>query len=116
MNGRVACGVGANLRRGDCMKKLLLVIAVWLLQVAVAGTLAHAANPAVSVAVDANAKRHAINPNVYGVALSQLDDQGVGHDIRPTLTDLNVPLNRSGGNNQTRYNWQINAVNLDNDY
>ena len=26
-----------------------------------------------------------------------------------TLQDLNVPLNRYGGNNTTRYNWQINA-------
>ncbi len=29
---------------------------------------------------------------------------------------MNAPLHRSGGNNETRYNWQINAHNLDADY
>ena len=27
------------------------------------------------------------------------------------LADLNAPLNRSGGNAETRYNWQLNAHN-----
>lgn len=53
----------------------------------------------VTVNVDASAGRHAINPEVYGVA----------HADAASLADLNVPLNRYGGNNTSRYNWQQNA-------
>jgi hypothetical protein len=60
-----------------------------------------AQNPATTVTVDAAANRHAINPNIYGVAYCDAT----------TLPDLNVPLNRYGGNNTSRYNWQINADN-----
>src|SRR5262249_28284003 len=60
-----------------------------------------AQNPTATVNVDVNANRRAINPNVYGVA----------HATTAQLSDLNVPLNRYGGNNTTRYNWQINADN-----
>ena len=63
-----------------------------------------AQNTAVTINVDANANRHSINPNVYGVA----------HASTTELTDLNVPLNRNGGNNTTRYNWQLNADNRGN--
>jgi Glycoside hydrolase family 44 len=58
-----------------------------------------AQNPATSVNVDANANRHAINPNIYGIAY------GDSHD----MTTLNAPLNRWGGNATSRYNWQIDA-------
>src|SRR5580658_2529632 len=58
-----------------------------------------AQNPATSVSVDANANRHAINPNIYGIAY------GDAHD----MTALNAPLNRWGGNSTSRYNWQIDA-------
>ncbi len=58
-----------------------------------------AQNPATSVTVDANANRHAINPNIYGIAY------GDAHD----MTTLNAPLNRWGGNSTSRYNWQIDA-------
>jgi hypothetical protein len=67
----------------------------------VAGT-----NAPVSITVDAAANRHAISPLVYGVAFASSNQ----------LSDLNLPLNRSGGNNETRYNWQISAHNLDADY
>ena len=56
-------------------------------------------NPATSVSVDANANRHPINPNVYGIAY------GTAHD----MSTLNPSLNRWGGNSTTRYNWQIDA-------
>lgn len=65
-----------------------------------------AQNAAVTVNVDASANRRPINPNVYGVA----------HATAADLTDLNVPLNRNGGNNTTRYNWQLNADNRGNDW
>ncbi|HET7436818.1 MAG TPA: glycoside hydrolase family 44 protein [Thermoanaerobaculia bacterium] len=49
--------------------------------------------------VDAKASRHRINPNVYGCAFA----------TAAQLDDLNVPLNRHGGNATTRYNWQQNC-------
>lgn len=57
------------------------------------------ANPIVIIRVDAAASRRAINPEVYGVAFASTAE----------LSALNAPLNRSGGNATTRYNWQINA-------
>jgi Glycoside hydrolase family 44 len=65
-----------------------------------------AQNPAATVNVDVNANRRPINPNVYGVA----------HATTAQLDDLNTPLNRNGGNNTTRYNWQLNADNRGNDW
>ena len=65
-----------------------------------------AAKAQVTVAVDAAANRHPIDPNVYGVA----------HAGTAELTDLNVPLNRFGGNPTTRTNWQLNADNRGNDW
>jgi hypothetical protein len=55
----------------------------------------------ISVTVDATADRHRINPNIYGVNFA----------TQTLLADLNVPLNRSGGNTTTRYNWEQNAAN-----
>jgi hypothetical protein len=71
-----------------------------------AAAFAHAQNAAVTISVDANASRHPIDPLVYGVA----------HADAAALNDLNVPLNRNGGNNTTRYNWQSNADNRANDW
>ncbi len=59
------------------------------------------AQNAAYVAVDAQADRHAISPNIYGVAFAATSD----------LVALNAPLNRSGGNAQTSYNWQLNSDN-----
>ena len=33
-----------------------------------------------------------------------------------TLSDLNILLNRNGGNNTSRYNWKLNADNRANDW
>ena len=66
----------------------------------------HAQNAAVAIGVDAAVNRHPINANIYGVA----------HATAAELSDLNVPLNRNGGNNTTRYNWQLNADNRGNDW
>lgn len=63
-------------------------------------------NAVVSVAVDASRNRHAISPLIYGVAF------GTSNQV----ADLNTPLNRSGGNSETRYNWQLNAHNHANDW
>jgi hypothetical protein len=54
-----------------------------------------------TINVDAQLNRHPINPYIYGVAFASSNQ----------LSDLNAPLNRSGGNAETRYNWLINAHN-----
>lgn len=76
-----------------------------LLLVALAGKLA-AQNAAVTIAVDTAVNRHAINPNIYGVASGD----------STTLPQLNAPVNRLGGNNTSRYNWLLNADNKDADW
>ena len=53
------------------------------------------------VRVDAQRGRHPIQPEVYGVAFAS----------EAAARDLNLPVNRSGGNSETRYNWQLNAHN-----
>jgi hypothetical protein len=58
-------------------------------------------NALAAITVDANANRHAISPLIYGVAFAS----------QAQLADLNAPINRSGGNAETRYNWQTNAHN-----
>jgi len=80
----------------------LLTVAIILL----ASGSANAQNAPVTVSIDVNLNRRAINPNIYGVA----------HATTAQLNDLNSPLNRNGGNNTTRYNWQLNADNRANDW
>ncbi|MGO8670791.1 MAG: glycoside hydrolase family 44 protein [Capsulimonadaceae bacterium] len=60
----------------------------------------------ISIAVDANANKLPINPLIYGVAFGATSD----------LTDLNAPINRSGGDSETCYNWELNATNLGSDW
>jgi hypothetical protein len=59
-----------------------------------------------SIAVDATANQHAISPLIYGVAFAAQSD----------LTILNAPVNRSGGNRTTTYNWRASASNTASDY
>ncbi len=61
---------------------------------------------AVTIQIDAALNRRAINPLIYGTAYA----------TTAQLLDLNCPLNREGGNNTTRYNWQLNADNRANDF
>lgn len=60
----------------------------------------------VTVNIDVNANRHPISPLIYGVSTSD----------SAALADLNAPINRYGGNNSTRYNWQLNADNRASDW
>jgi hypothetical protein len=69
-------------------------------------TSSKAQNPAVTIPIDVNANRKPINPLIYGVA----------HATGAQVSDLNVPLNRHGGNNTSRYNWQQNADNRGQDW
>jgi hypothetical protein len=66
-----------------------------------------ATNTSLTITVDASANRHPISPLIYGVAFASPAGQ---------LSDLNVPIHRSGGNTESRYNWQLNAHNHANDW
>jgi len=81
----------------------LIVIAISSLLMAPAW----ADNAAVTVNVDANAGKHPISPNIYGIAIAP---------DATTIADLNAPLNRYGGNTSSSYNWQANASNHANDW
>src|SRR5207249_8963933 len=67
----------------------------------VAGSAPSVTNTPVSITIDVLLNRHPISPLIYGVAFATSNQ----------LADLNSPLNRSGGNSETRYNWQLNAHN-----
>jgi hypothetical protein len=59
-----------------------------------------------TITIDATRNRHPISELIYGTAFA----------TAAQVADLNVPLNRSGGNAETRYNWQINAHNRGADF
>ncbi len=59
-------------------------------------------NTVVAITVDAQRNRHPIDERIYGVAFAS---------SAAVLTNLNCPLHRSGGNAETRYNWELNAHN-----
>ena len=59
-----------------------------------------------AIVVDAGNGRHAIHPEVYGLAFAD----------PATLTALNIPLNRWGGDGTTLFNWQTSVGNHDYSY
>jgi hypothetical protein len=63
-------------------------------------------NPAVTVNVDANASMHAIDDRIYGVAWADA----------AAIADLDITLNRWGGNAMSRYNWAFSTANRCKDY
>ena len=56
-------------------------------------------NPTNYIGVDAGANRHPISPMIYGTAFAASNQ----------LADLGFTMNRSGGNEETTYNWELNA-------
>src|SRR5262249_7695530 len=63
-------------------------------------------NSTAFITVNVASNRHAINPLIYGLASASSSQ----------VSDLNVTLNRLGGNAETRYNWQIDAHNRGADF
>jgi hypothetical protein len=63
-------------------------------------------NTPVSIAIDAQQNRHSISPLIYGTAFATSNQ----------ISDLNFTMNRSGGNEETTYNWLINAHGKGNDW
>ena len=56
--------------------------------------------PGPALSVDVEAKRHPINPHIYGMAYAD-----------PALArEIHLPINRWGGDATTRYNWQVAAM------
>jgi hypothetical protein len=90
-----------SFRKGPVPRFLISVLLFTIIVI-----VAYAQNPAVTISIDANANKHSINPNIYGMA----------YPDAAAIADLNVPVQRYGGNNSSRYNWQINADNKDNDW
>lgn len=73
---------------------------------------AQAAGTSVVVTVDAApAKRHAIDPNIYGLGMGSAPEASVAD-----LDGLNSPLFRLGGNAMSTYSWRRNATNLGADW
>ena len=66
----------------------------------------NAQGPSTTITIDTAAHRHPINSNIYGVAFASTAQ----------LADLNSPLNRSGGNASSQYNWQCNCDNRGSDW
>jgi hypothetical protein len=63
-------------------------------------------NPTNFIGIDAGTNRTPISPQIYGTAFATSNQ----------LADLNFTMNRSGGNEETTYNWQLNAHGKGADY
>lgn len=80
--------------------KIAGILGGLLFLAAVQPTILFAQSPT-TITVDASADRHPISPLIYGVCWAS----------EQQLSLLNSPLNRAGGNNESMYNWQLNASN-----
>jgi hypothetical protein len=87
-------------------RTLIAVLAVAFCAVSVRIWVSQAQGTGVTITIDAAANRRAINPNIYGVAYATTTE----------LSDLNSPLNRSGGNATSQYNWLLNCDNRGSDF
>jgi hypothetical protein len=65
-----------------------------------------APSPPTTITVDAVANRHPISPLIYGLNFGTTE----------ILRDLRVPINRSGGNSASAYNWRIDVRNAGRDW
>ncbi|KKB65027.1 cellulase [Robbsia andropogonis] len=78
---------------------------LWMALLATCVTASVPAVPAaplpVIITIDAGANRRPISPLIYGLSFATPD----------VLRDLRAPINRSGGNSASTYNWRIDARN-----
>jgi uncharacterized protein (TIGR03437 family) len=80
------------------------------------------AQPGPALSVDAQAARHSISPDIYG--LNWWWDGEADFNNRPptnpnvaaAAADLRVGVRRWGGNNMSRYNWRLDVWNIDADW
>src|SRR5262245_41945664 len=87
-----------SLKRATCIRKSHAVLRLDVLESRIA--------PAVSIAGDAAANVHAIDPNSYGTAFASTAQ----------LNDLRLPLNRNGGNASDTYSFAQDATNHGSDW
>jgi hypothetical protein len=85
---------------------LRLLLGLLPLAAALPGPGARAADVPVAIAVDAGQDRHPISPLIYGVNFG----------TTAQLIALGAPLNRSGGDDASLYNWRLNARNAGKDW
>ena len=83
----------------------------WIDNIAINGTTNSSSSPSGTnatayIGIDAGSNRIPISPMIYGVAFASAAQ----------LEDLNSPANRSGGNEESTYNWEINAHGKGADY
>ncbi|MCP3718913.1 glycoside hydrolase family 44 protein [Paraburkholderia sp. CNPSo 3281] len=84
-----------------------LLVGALLMSGAAACTDATSGTPLpVAIPVDAGAGRHPISPLIYGINFG----------TTAVLQDLRAPVNRSGGNSASAYNWRIDARNAGKDW
>ncbi|MFC5701806.1 glycoside hydrolase family 44 protein [Cohnella faecalis] len=72
-----------------------------------AGELPEPVLPALGVTIDTSSDRKSVNPEIYGINYD---------DMHPTESTLSFPVQRWGGNQTTRYNWQLDTANRANDW
>ena len=63
-------------------------------------------NTGLTISVDVSADRYAISPDIYGINFAEEE----------LATILKLPVRRWGGNHTSRYNWQKDTFNSDNDW
>ncbi|HEX7748499.1 MAG TPA: glycoside hydrolase family 44 protein [Bordetella sp.] len=88
---------------------ILAATLIWQSGLAVCATAAVAAQDpplTVRIAIDAAANRHPISPLIYGLSFATTQ----------TLRALRAPINRSGGNSASAYNWRLDARNAGKDW
>ncbi|WP_027085925.1 glycoside hydrolase family 44 protein [Cohnella panacarvi] len=72
-----------------------------------AGELPEPELPSIAVSVDMDAERKPIDSEIYGINYNDNDE---------TDSTLKFPVQRWGGNNTTRYNWQLDVANRASDW
>jgi uncharacterized protein (TIGR03437 family) len=74
---------------------------------------ANSQTPGPLLSIDANANRHPISPDIYGISfywtVNNDADRAAAVDIRPTVR-------RWGGNSTSTYHWQFDVQNIDSDW
>jgi len=99
------------------MRSFLLLLAAVL---AAALTAAGQTQPGPALTVDASAARHAISPDIYGMNWywGQEDRTAGDYDVKAATVDaeLRPGVRRWGGNNTSRYHWQLDVSNIDADW
>ncbi|HEX3747768.1 MAG TPA: glycoside hydrolase family 44 protein [Bryobacteraceae bacterium] len=76
--------------------------------------MAQQAGPALSI--DANAGRHAISPDIYGINFYWNAINPTTPAVTPAALALRPTARRWGGDNTSDYNWQLDVYNNDNDW